>query len=184
MDVTANQDEVSDHETFQLEWDKESGRWFVRTMQDKYWALESSSGIQANADKGTSNCLFELCWQSDGSLTLVANNGKLVGAKKSGHLFANCEPGDPAAKFHFALVNRPVLVLRCDQGFVGRKGPSSPKLECNRAHYEVVHVERADRGICHLKGVYTLLHESCSSYSAAAESPQTRLKENRKSLRP
>ncbi|XP_042150557.1 protein singed isoform X1 [Ixodes scapularis] len=152
VDVTANQDEVSDHETFQLEWDKGTGRWLVRTMQDKYWTLESSSGIQANADKGSSNCLFELCWQADGSLTLVANNGKLVGAKKSGHLFANCEAGDPAAKFHFALVNRPVLVLRCDQGFVGRKGPSSPKLECNRASYEVVHVERGDRGVCLLKG--------------------------------
>ncbi|XP_037523430.1 protein singed [Rhipicephalus sanguineus] len=152
VDVTANQDEVSDHETFQLEWDKDTGRWFVRTMQDKYWSLESSSGIQANADKGSANSLFELCWQPDGSVTLVASNGKLVGAKKSGHLFANCEPGDPAAKFHFALVNRPVLVLRCDQGFVGRKGPSSPRLECNRASYEVVHVERADRGVCHLKG--------------------------------
>ncbi|KAH8037411.1 hypothetical protein HPB51_009966 [Rhipicephalus microplus] len=155
VDVTANQDEVSDHETFQLEWDKETGRWFVRTMQDKYWSLESSSGIQANADKG---CVCYSSWpllQSvppDGSVTLVASNGKLVGAKKSGHLFANCEPGDPAAKFHFALVNRPVLVLRCDQGFVGRKGPSSPRLECNRASYEIVHVERADRGVCHLKG--------------------------------
>ncbi|KAL3234797.1 hypothetical protein MRX96_022559 [Rhipicephalus microplus] len=114
VDVTANQDEVSDHETFQLEWDKETGRWFVRTMQDKYWSLESSSGIQANADKGSANSLFELCWQPDGSVTLVASNGKL--------------------------------------GFVGRKGPSSPRLECNRASYEIVHVERADRGVCHLKG--------------------------------
>ncbi|XP_064478773.1 protein singed-like isoform X2 [Ornithodoros turicata] len=152
VDVTSNQDEISDHETFQLEWDKATGRWYIRTMQDKYWTLESSSGIQANADKGSSNCLFDLSWQPDGSLAFVANNGKLVGAKKSGHLFANCEAGDEAARFHFFLVNRPLLVLRCDQGFVGYKSPSSPKLECNKAQYETIIVERAERGLCYFKG--------------------------------
>ncbi|CAL1265499.1 unnamed protein product, partial [Larinioides sclopetarius] len=52
VDVTANQDEISDHEIFQLEYDISSKKWCVRTMQDKYWSLQSSSGIQANADKG------------------------------------------------------------------------------------------------------------------------------------
>merc|ERR1712241_649450 len=34
VDVTANQDEISDHETFQMEFDPSSKRWYMRTMQD------------------------------------------------------------------------------------------------------------------------------------------------------
>jgi hypothetical protein len=51
VDVTANQDEISDHETFQLEWDAGTQRWYVRTMQDRYWTLETGGGIQASGDK-------------------------------------------------------------------------------------------------------------------------------------
>ena len=33
VDVTANQEEISDHETFQLEFEPVSGSWYIRTMQ-------------------------------------------------------------------------------------------------------------------------------------------------------
>ena len=51
MDVTANQDEISDHEMFQLEFDGSTKRWYIRTMQDRYWTLETGGGIQAVGDK-------------------------------------------------------------------------------------------------------------------------------------
>ena len=51
VDVTANQDEASDHETFQLEFDSCTRRWYIRTMKDKYWTLETACGIQAISDK-------------------------------------------------------------------------------------------------------------------------------------
>lgn len=51
VDVTANQDEISDHETFQLEFDSSTKRWYIRTMQDRYWTLETAGGIQAVGDK-------------------------------------------------------------------------------------------------------------------------------------
>lgn len=51
VDVTANQDEISDHETFQLEYDNGTKRWYIRTMQDRYWTLEVGGGIQAAGDK-------------------------------------------------------------------------------------------------------------------------------------
>lgn len=48
VDVTANQEEISDHETFQLEFDDMSKRWYMRTMQDKYFTLQPGGGVQAN----------------------------------------------------------------------------------------------------------------------------------------
>jgi hypothetical protein len=33
VDVTANQEEISDFETFQLEWEPASASWYIRTMK-------------------------------------------------------------------------------------------------------------------------------------------------------
>lgn len=48
---------------------------------------------------------------------------------------------------------RPILVLKSDQGFVGYKSSSSLRLECNKASYETIQVERSDRGIVFFKGM-------------------------------
>lgn len=47
---------------------------------------------------------------------------------------------------------RPILVLKCEQGFVGYKSPQSPKLECNKASYETIQVERSEKGVVYFKG--------------------------------
>ena len=69
---------------------------------------------------------------------------------------ANVDDADASedkAKFYFYLVNRPVLVLKCEQGFVGYKaGGGSSKLECNKATYETIQVERAENGTVYFKG--------------------------------
>jgi len=46
---------------------------------------------------------------------------------------------------------RPILVLKSDQGFVGYKS-GSVKLECNKATYETIQVERGELGLVHFKG--------------------------------
>ena len=51
MDVTANQDEISDDETFQLEFEPSTKRWYMRTMKDKYFTLQAGGGVQANENK-------------------------------------------------------------------------------------------------------------------------------------
>ncbi|CAH2236495.1 jg21255 [Pararge aegeria aegeria] len=122
VDVTANQDEISSHETFQLEFDWGTKRWYIRTMQDRYWTLETGGGIQASGDNKSSNALFELDWQGDGAVAFRANNGKYLMTKRSGHLYANADAIDDNCKYYFYLINRPILVLKCDQGFVGPKG--------------------------------------------------------------
>lgn len=102
----------------------------------------------------SSNALFDLIWHEDGSVSFRGNNGKLVGTKKSGHLYANCDDAaEDKARYFFYLVNRPVLVLKCEQGFVGYKAAAgSSRLECNKASYETIQVERADNGTVHFKG--------------------------------
>ncbi|XP_075232061.1 fascin domain-containing protein singed isoform X1 [Lycorma delicatula] len=152
VDVTANQDEISDHETFQLEFDGSTKRWYIRTMQDRYWTLETGGGIQAVGDKRSSNALFDLVWQGDGSVSFRANNGKYVATKRSGHLYANSDEVDDTCKYFFYLINRPILVLKCDQGFVGYKAGSTIRLECNRAAYATIQVERGERGVVYFKG--------------------------------
>lgn len=52
---------------------------------------------------------------------------------------------------YIELYFSPILVLKCEQGFVGlRQG--STKLECNKATYETIVVERAEKGIVYFKG--------------------------------
>jgi len=58
------------------------------------------------------------------------------------------------------LCFRPILVLKCDQGFVGYKSNSSTKLECNKANYETIQVERADKGVVYFKVIYLYTYRS------------------------
>ena len=62
VDFTANQEEISEHETFHLEFDAESEDWFLRTRQDKYFSLQPSGGVQANQSKKVLVTLFEILW--------------------------------------------------------------------------------------------------------------------------
>ena len=50
VDVSANQDEVTDTETFQVELDRQDGeQWRMRTSQNTFWTLDASTGgIQSN----------------------------------------------------------------------------------------------------------------------------------------
>ena len=51
IDVTANQDdELSDKETFQMEFDAKKDQWRVRTADNAYWKVADASGIQATDD--------------------------------------------------------------------------------------------------------------------------------------
>ena len=81
--------------------------------------------------------MYDLLWQDDGTVCFKAKNGKFVGIKKSGHLYANCDTIEDNTRFFFYLINRPVLVLKCDQGFVGYKSAGATRLASNKPTYEV-----------------------------------------------
>lgn len=106
VDVTANQDEVGENETFQLEYDWSAQRWALRTTQDRYWCLSPGGGIQATASRRCADALFQLIWHGDGSLSFRSNNGRFLATKRSGHLFATSETIEDITKFFFYLINR------------------------------------------------------------------------------
>ena len=117
---------------------------------------------QSKINFRSDNALFEVIWHSDGSISFKANNGKYLGTKKSGHLYANCDDfSEERSKYYFYLINRPVLVLKCDQGFVGYKSSGSTRLECNKASYETIVVERGDKGMVNFRGKKLSIKSFC-----------------------
>lgn len=116
VDVSANQVELNDTETFQLEEEDENEKWSLRTHTNKYWKLESGNGIQSTSDTKQSNCLFDIIWIKAGHVVFKAANGKYVMAAATGHMRAISDNISDLELFRISLVNRPILVLKCEYG--------------------------------------------------------------------
>lgn len=144
IDVTCNQDELSDKETFQIEFENRTNKWRVRTCENKYWSLEQSNGIQAVADRPSAECLFDATFQKNGSIALCASNGRYVTAKMNGSLYAISDSVSEKECFFVTIVNRPLLVLKCEFGFVGFKSSNNPRYECNKSSYDVIYVQHTN----------------------------------------
>lgn len=153
IDVSANQDgEWSDKETFQLEYDRKSDGWRVRTSDNTYWKLADASGIQSANDSSSPAGVFKLDWLDDGSIGIKANNGRYVTAKMNGSLYAISDAREQKETFIMTIINRPLLVLRCEFGFVGLRSPTNPRYECNKTAYDVIIVEYSQSAAYYLKG--------------------------------
>jgi hypothetical protein len=85
--------------------------------------------------------LFVLEWTTEGYITVKASNGRYVGAKMNGSLCADTNAVSEKCKFFITLTNRPLLVLKCEFGFVGFKTATNPRIECNKATYDMFHLE-------------------------------------------
>lgn len=174
VDVSANQDELTGKETFQLEFDQTSRHWYIRTNQGKYWSLEAASGIQACSESRSEKCLFEIEWREKGLVAIKsAENGRYVTAKMAGNLCATVDSPTDKELFKFRLMNRPLLVLRGEFGFVDFKSASNEKVECNKSTYDIIQVENGENGAYHLKGgngKYWCVEED-SSISASGSIP-------------
>ncbi|XP_064815196.1 fascin-like [Oncorhynchus masou masou] len=145
MDLSANQDEEGDQEVFQVEMSRETGnrKCAFRTAAGKYWTLTSTGGLQCTASTKSSNSHFDLEW-CEGKVSLKASNGKYVAAKRNGQLAATVDNAGEAEQFLMKLINRPIIVLRGEHGFIGCRKVGTGTLDANRSSYDVFQLEFKD----------------------------------------
>ncbi|XP_031561286.1 protein singed-like [Actinia tenebrosa] len=168
MDVTANQAEMTDTEIFQVIFNKENNKVSFLSNNEKYW-LANGSVATASSSEITPKAEFELEWHGN-QIAFKANSGKYLSAKANGQLLDGTDEVSATGLFTVELVNRPLLVLRGEFGFVGCKGTTN-RLECNRAAYDVfrMKVENGFYTICNKKGKYWRTEEDGSISVSADE---------------
>lgn len=150
-EVTAAQADAEDTETFQLEINKDTKQWSLRTCKVLSWHCSADGTITSDVKPANrdANSYFDCIWQGT-TVSFKANNGRYVQMKKNGALVANADTYDqPEAQFQFEIINRPNLVLRGEHGFIGSL--PSGLLQCNRTAPEVftMHVKAGNN---HIKG--------------------------------
>ncbi|XP_037348384.1 fascin-2 isoform X2 [Talpa occidentalis] len=142
VNVSANQDEELDCETFMMQMDPDTGRCAFYSSTGAYWALVTHGGIQATATQVSASTMFEVEWRGR-RVALKASNGRYVCMKRNGQLAAVSDFVGEGEEFTLKLVNRPGLVLRGLDGFV-RQRRGSAQLDTNRSAYDVFALSFSD----------------------------------------
>ncbi|CAB1338327.1 unnamed protein product [Coregonus sp. 'balchen'] len=124
VSISANQEDETDLETFQMEIDKESRK--------------------------SANTMFAVEWIGR-RVALKASNGKYICTKKNGQLAAISDSVGEDEKLVLKLINRPMLILRGVNGFICHH-KNSNTLDANRSVYDIFTLQFSD-GAYHIKGV-------------------------------
>ena len=127
VDLSANQSEVTQHETFQIEYNDKYDCWYLSTKDGKYWSPGVASAVHVSQPNMSVKGRFRLSWNQDEgtcSLSLIDDDNdqlKPLCARKSGQLYTG---GGESIKFHIKFMNRTNVCLRASNssGFVGTKG--------------------------------------------------------------
>uniref|UniRef100_A0A3Q1JP87 Fascin n=1 Tax=Anabas testudineus TaxID=64144 RepID=A0A3Q1JP87_ANATE len=135
VNISANQDVETDMETFQMEIDKENKKATFRTNGGSYWTLVTHGEIQSTATEVEVNTMFDIEWREH-RVAVKASNGKYVCTKKNGQLSAVSDSVADDELFLMKLINRPMLILRGENGFVCHH-KNSNTLDANRSVYDI-----------------------------------------------
>jgi len=172
IELSANQKETTDTETFQLECF--GGKWALLCNTIKYWAVSDEGAVRAESKDAGPSSLFTVKWL-DAKMALVAPNGKLVSVQGNNQLKA-CQDlvsdADIPAEclFVYELINRPRLVLRGHYGFIGET--PSGGLECTKSQYETMKMH-VTGGVCEISntaGKYWAVNDDRSKVTATGSS--------------
>ncbi|KAF7689795.1 fascin [Silurus meridionalis] len=147
VDLSANQDEESDQEVFQMEMEQETNHCAFRACNGKYWSLTPSGAIQCTASEKSASCFFKLEWKG-AKVTLKASNDKYLAAKKNGQLAASVDSAGEQEEFVLKLINRPLIVLRGEDGFIGCRKQGTGTLDSNRSSYDIFQLEYNNNEYC------------------------------------
>ncbi|XP_026856183.1 fascin-2a isoform X1 [Electrophorus electricus] len=153
VNISANQDMETDLETFQMEIDKETRKCMFKTNEGSYWTLVSHGGIQSTATDIEANAMFHIEWLGR-AVALKASNRKYISTKGNGQLAAVGDTVGDSELFQLKLINRPILILRGENGFVCHHR-SSNTLDVNRTAYDIFSLLFSD-GAYHIKTIYHL----------------------------
>ncbi|KTG37869.1 hypothetical protein cypCar_00025589 [Cyprinus carpio] len=151
VSVSANQDDETDMETFQMEIDKDARKCKFRTNEGNYWTLVAHGGIQSTATEVGANTMFDIVWLGR-RVALRASNGKYVCTKKNGQLAAVSDSVGEDEQLILKLINRPILILRGENGYVCHH-KNSNTLDANRSVYDIFTLQFND-GAYHIKGEF------------------------------
>ncbi|XP_022065977.1 fascin-2a [Acanthochromis polyacanthus] len=135
VSISANQDVETDMETFQMEIDKETKKSMFRTNGGSYWTLVSHGEIQSTATEVEVNTMFDIEWRGQ-RVAFRASNGKYVCTKKNGQLSAVSDTVGDDELLLMKLINRPMLILHGENGFVCHH-KNSNTLDANRSVYDI-----------------------------------------------
>nr|XP_057918551.1 fascin-2b isoform X2 [Doryrhamphus excisus] len=150
VSLSANQEDETDMEIFQMEIDKESSKCTFRTSQGNYWSLVAHGGIQTTATEVSANTMFAMEWIGH-KVAIKANNGKYICTKKNGHLLAVSDSIGEDEQLSVKLINRPMLILRGENGFICHH-KNSNTLDASRSVYDIFSLQFSN-GAYHIKGV-------------------------------
>ncbi len=120
------------------------------------WSVAPDTGlVAASAATKDATTQFQIEFLGD-RLAFKASNGKYVSQKKNGAIYAIAEKAsaEDASTFIWEIINRPTLILRGEQGFVGTN--ASGVLECNKAIFEeyLLHITKGECFISGSNGKY------------------------------
>ena len=175
QEVKANQKDVTDAEVFQLEAVDRTDRsgkvkWAIRANNKKYWSCETNNVVADGSDPTNPKAQFDIEWHKD-KVALMTSSGKYVVRKANGQLAATGIEAGEDAYFILEMINRPILVLRGEYGFVGTKGAAAT-LECNRSQYDIFEVECKDGSYFLSKGGKYWKLEGDNSITCTSSQPE------------
>ncbi|GCC30929.1 hypothetical protein chiPu_0009383 [Chiloscyllium punctatum] len=151
-DVSVHQSQVTDSEIFQIIINNTTRKACFRAISKDYLAVGPQNIIVASPIL-TDDCWFNIVYNGP-KVVIKTGDGKLLTTKSNGQLVVGYYTADTSQEFILKLINRPLLILQSDYGFVAF-GSGTQRLDGNRPMYEVSRMTSDEEGYYQFKLVST-----------------------------